>query len=98
MLHVVAVAARCCAGDGIADEFYVTFTLVEGEVGFRILNGTHQFGFDSAFSRIIRFFIISSISYIINDSSLNMRKKWEGTSFSWKQDIVPTLRKLWGTP
>ncbi|KAK6731736.1 hypothetical protein RB195_007915 [Necator americanus] len=34
-----------CRGEGLSDDIYVTIPVVEGVAGYRIFNGTHQFGF-----------------------------------------------------
>ncbi|KAK6016478.1 hypothetical protein OSTOST_18039, partial [Ostertagia ostertagi] len=39
-------AILLCRGDSIAYDFYLVFDIAIGETGYRLFNGTHQFGFD----------------------------------------------------
>ncbi|WKX91233.1 hypothetical protein Q1695_009791 [Nippostrongylus brasiliensis] len=39
------------AGKKLADEVYYDIPMKDGEVGYRLLNGTHQFGFESPMSK-----------------------------------------------
>ncbi|KAE9421747.1 hypothetical protein Angca_007261 [Angiostrongylus cantonensis] len=44
LLHGVL---KSCGGEGLSDDIYITIPVAEGIVGYRLFNGTHQFGFHS---------------------------------------------------
>ncbi|KAJ1360386.1 hypothetical protein KIN20_019344 [Parelaphostrongylus tenuis] len=44
LLHGVL---KSCSGEGLSDDIYITIPVAEGMMGYRLFNGTHQFGFHS---------------------------------------------------
>ncbi|VDL68652.1 unnamed protein product, partial [Nippostrongylus brasiliensis] len=42
----------CCVfatyGEGLSEDIYITIPVAEGVAGYRLFNGTHQFGFHSS--------------------------------------------------
>ncbi|EYC44522.1 hypothetical protein Y032_0459g1847 [Ancylostoma ceylanicum] len=45
---VLYIAITLCRGEGLSDDIYITIPVAEGVAGYRIFNGTHQFGFHSS--------------------------------------------------
>ncbi|KAK6034886.1 WHEP-TRS domain protein [Cooperia oncophora] len=45
--HVMLVFPKS-AGEGLSDDIYITIPVTEGIAGYRLFNGTHQFGFHSS--------------------------------------------------
>ncbi|KAL6731792.1 hypothetical protein Aduo_002621 [Ancylostoma duodenale] len=45
---ILYLAITLCHGEGLSDDIYITIPVAEGVAGYRIFNGTHQFGFHSS--------------------------------------------------